>query len=88
MIGPKGSGSSSHGKISFTETWRSSRPAATSCIAIIAANDFEIDPMWKRVSGRTAVPAATSAKPRHTTPSTSSPSVTASAKPALCDTSR
>ena len=33
-----------------------------------AANDFEIEPIWNRVSGRTGDRAATSAKPRTTTP--------------------
>jgi len=50
--------------------------------------DFEIEPIWKRVSARTGVPAATSASPRHTAPSTSSPSVTASANPGAWEADR
>ena len=68
MIGPNGSGSSSHGRSSFTETCRSSRPASTSWSATIEANDFEIEPIMNRVSGRTGAPLATSANPRTTTP--------------------
>ncbi len=71
VIGPNGSGSSSHGSSSLTETCRSSRPASTSWSTTIDANDFEIEPIMKRVSGRTGAPLATSANPRTTTPSVS-----------------
>src|SRR6266581_7098519 len=53
-----------------------------------AANDLEIDPIWNRVSGRTGVPEAASAKPRTTTPRISSRSVIASAVPAACVSGR
>ncbi len=68
MIGPNGSGSPSHGRISLIETSRASVPLASSCSTQSAAQDFEIDPIWNRVSGRTPRPLATSAKPRTTAP--------------------
>ena len=84
MIGPNGSGSSSQGTSSSIETSSASVPFASSWSTQSAANDFEIEPIWNRVSGRTGRPAATSANPRTTAPSASSPSVTASESPAAC----
>ena len=52
------------------------------------AKDFEIEPIWNRVSGLTGRPDATSAKPRTTAPSVSWPSVTASASPGACVSGR
>jgi hypothetical protein len=82
VIGPNGSGSSSHGRSSFTETSSAMVPFASSCRMQSAAKDFEIEPIWNRVSGLIGRPDATSAKPRTTAPSVSLPSVTASASPA------
>src|SRR5437667_11468590 len=70
--------------MSVTGTCRSSRPVPASCTATIAAKDFEMDPIWNRVSARTGVPLAASANPLTTTPSVSSRSVTASAAPGAC----
>ena len=85
---PNGSASPSHGTRSFTETSSARRPAASSCRTISDANDFEMDPIWNRVVGRTGVRAATSASPRTTTPRASSRSVTDSASPGACEASR
>ncbi len=82
VIGPNGSASPSHGSSSLTLTSRSRRPASASWMAMIPANDFEIEPISNRVSGRTGAFAPTSASPRTTTPRTSSASVTARANPA------
>ena len=71
MIGPNGSGSSSHGRISLIETSRASVPFASSWSTHSEAHDFEIEPIWNRVSGRTPRPPATSANPRTTAPSVS-----------------
>ena len=48
-----------HGDVQVQPSLR--RPPASRSIA---ANDFEIEPIWKRVSGRTGVADATSAIPR------------------------
>src|SRR5439155_11678045 len=63
-------------------------PLASSCRTQSAAKDFEIDPIWNRVSGLIGRPDATSAKPRTTAPSVSFPSVTASARPGACVSGR
>ncbi len=84
MIGPNGSGRSSQGRSSLIETSSRRVPFASSCRTQSAANDFEMEPIWKRVSGRTGQPDATSANPRTTAPSVSWRSVTASERPAAC----
>ena len=88
MIGPNGSGNSSHGRSSFTDTSSATVPFASSCRMQSAAKDLEIDPIWKRVSTLIGRPAATSANPRTTAPSVSLPSVTASASPGACVSGR